>query len=227
MGYGFRLSSTFVSTLVLFGIIIYYFFMKDFPLNVTDGWYNMIQSIVQSAFGSLLFFTIVFYFLKPSIAISDDIVKNKQFRLPNETGYTTTDDLIIKVINTSFFKAIETTVCLYEVRNIDDSGKHYKYDFIHKFLPNEVGPPFILGWLEGTFSSHKGHALQVRINKRIANPARIENAMNDPQSKFMVTIHVRNSFSGISTTFHKEYDNNECIKPGKFKSGNSFKVKPC
>lgn len=113
MGYRTRLTVTFLSTITLFGILFYYFILKEFTTNPTDGWHSMIQSIVQSAFGSLLFFTIVFYFLKPSIAISDDIVKNKQFRLPNENSYTTADDLIIKVINTSFFKAIETTVCLY------------------------------------------------------------------------------------------------------------------
>lgn len=218
--YKYRLLRTFISAFFLIVCLIYYIFIRNIW---TSSFLFMSHSIAQSAIGSLLFFSLVFLFLKPSISISDNIAKNIQFRKDNEIS-TLQEDLIIKVINTSFFRAVELTVCIYDVTYISDSGTHFRYELIHKFLPNKIGPPFLLGWIEGSRSYEKAHALQVRLNKEAENPQMILDALTNPRAHFLVTVQVKNAFSGITSTFTKKYDNEQCMIKGKFYSGNSFDI---
>lgn len=211
---------TFVSAFVVLGLLIWYIYTR-YTSTIIDA--GIFENIAQSAIGSLCFFAFIFFFLKPSIIISSQIAKNTQFRKLNEIG-NLPEDYIIKIINTSFFRAIDITVCIYEVTYISDSGTHFRFDLIHKFLPNKIGPPFLGGWIEGTRSSNKDHALQIRLNKEAEYPNMILDSLNNQHAHFLVTINVKNSFSGISSTFTKRYDDIGCVHTGKFKGGNSFMI---
>lgn len=205
-------------TIILFLLLIVFFVYNHFY----DTSFGLFQNVILSSLGSLLFFILVFQFARPSLKISKHISRNKQFHL---AGDNDVEDLRIKVVNTSLFRAIDISANLYEVVPITNNGQHYKFLLIHNL---QMNAPFINGWLYGSWSKANSHAFQPNLIKGMSNEniKRIYDVLSDPQRKLLFTFHLRNSFSGISTTFNMEYDNQNCIQNGMFKSGNNLDIVP-
>src|SRR6185436_10796112 len=118
-----RLYSSIFKSIIIFigfcGLIIWYLL-----LGHTNNFGSCYHNIIQSAFGSLLFFGFVFIFLKPSIVISSNISSS-----PENVG-SNVNALRIKIINTSLFKITDLSVSLFKVIPVVRSGKHKKYELI-------------------------------------------------------------------------------------------------
>ena len=199
-------------SIILIFILLFFFFQNSISgiINDPEKLNSFTSGIIGSIIASSIFLPIVFFFLKPKIAISSYIVQtDKDSRFPGKTVF------YFKIVNNSlFFKAFDIKLNLWSVTETVTNGEN---DIsIQDIKLSRDNLFFMQSLLKGNQLVDK-NALCACI---FTTEEDIVPLMEKDNNYLQIQVIAKHGLSGLTGVFTKKYYKPlECIKHNRFSHG--------